>query len=37
MNNVNISKVYLLGVPLENDYKNTATLYLNNHEKKDKR
>jgi len=23
MNNVNISKVYLLGVPLENDYKNT--------------
>ena len=23
MNNVNISKVYLLDVPLENDYKNT--------------
>ena len=28
MNNVNISKVYLLGVPLENDYKNT--LYFAN-------
>ena len=28
MNNVNISKVYLLDVPLENDYKNT--LYFAN-------
>ena len=28
MNNVNISKVYLLDVPLENDYKNT--LYFTN-------